>query len=308
MVDTVKCTFASAKWLELPPGWKQATSRYDKSSHEALYDSGRRSRRCSHEATGLQVGGNEKGATWFEVSIPRLANGDNALLLTSEIELDAAKMEVGRTIRQVCEFLQNESTAIAVRTDVVLYIPVPLADTMAAHRSSRHPKISKNASEYVGESLRFKGANRICRMYSSDLLKHRRTGHSTRVEWQLRTSALQRDFGKIVRWPELNLEDCYQVYRNLCLGFDVAEVVSLNSIHSFLALAEKNGWRHQGIPVVELYCRSRPTTANKIRKKISACRSQVFNFSWDQFLPTTFQQYQERVAPRLKAPPANSDL
>jgi hypothetical protein len=196
--------------------------------------------RWSHAVTGLTVGGNDFGATWFQVAIPRFANGDNSRLLVTEVELENAKEQISKTVDQVCDFKPDEIPITVTRIDLVQHIPVPLQDVIAAHRACRHPKFRKRTSVYIGESLRFEGSKRKGRMYSPELRKRKVAGTFTRVEWELHSPALNKDFGGELTWRGLRLTECYRVYRNLSLDFDVSEVVIPNSIYQFLAFAELN--------------------------------------------------------------------
>jgi hypothetical protein len=294
-VDTVRCHFESAPWKTNIPddwdGWKTQYNRGRDRSRLASVSERPVAIMMTHRATGLRVGGNQFGAAWFEVSVPHFVHGDNSILITTEEELSAAKKAISEAITQVCHFDSSSSGIRVVRIDLVAYIPVPLNDVIAAHRSCRHPKFHKSAAQYVGESLVFKGSLRICRMYSSELLKTGTIGTHTRVEWQLRQSAIARDFGAPVCWNQLRLEDCYRVYRELCLGFDCSEIPKINTIYHFLAIAEQNDWQWEGVPAIDLYLHhKKKSSVNRIRRKVAVHRPTVFKFKWNDLLPLTYTE------------------
>lgn len=81
------------------------------------------------------------------------------------------------------------------RLDVVGQFIINPRDVITAHRECSHPAIRKGKVYYEGESLAFRGKERLCRMYDKIKEATGKPGTVTRVEWQLRGDSLRRDFG-----------------------------------------------------------------------------------------------------------------
>lgn len=138
-----------------------------------------------HVISGLRIGGSDLRAEWLEVSLPRLRHGDNGRMIKDQSELNRALAMLDERILDVCEPGFDRVWPCS-RLDVVGQFIINLRDVITAHRECSHPAIRKGKVYYEGESLAFRGKERLCRIYDKIKEVTGKPGTVTRVEWQLR--------------------------------------------------------------------------------------------------------------------------
>jgi len=289
MVDTVRVEYLGKWRANRPPGWSVRESR-----RTAFGEQGtpveRRGMMMIHEETGFRIGGNGEYADFLEVSLPRLLFGNNGIMIRTQEQLDDAVRKAIGLAEAVSEPMLDGLNPRCTRLDLVAQYLVEPSDMMLAHRETNHPRIRGRKSHYFGESLHFVGKERHCRIYDKVKEMQGKPGHVTRVEWQLRGNALRHDIRRdFVAFLNLNIEDCYDAYRRLCLEFEPKSLPACSDLYDLLANGVRNGDTLGGVPVLDAWSRGKhPKTIRRVRREIAKRRAKVFKVDWRKLLPDDF--------------------
>ena len=289
MVDTVRVEYFG-KWRGgTPAGWTRIESQRSAQAMDgkAVVKAGRM---MVNEETGLRIGGDTEYATWFEVSLPRLLFGNNGIVIRTQEQIDEAVRKAMGLAEAVSEPMLQGTNPRCTRLDLVAQFLIEPSDMMLAHRETAHPRVRGRKSYYVGESLHFVGKERRCRIYDKVKEMQGKPGHVTRVEWQLRGDALRHDMRRdFVALRNLNIEDCYDAFRRLCMEFEPKALPALSDFCDLLAAGIRDGLMVGGIPFFDAWARGKhPKTVRRVRGEIAKRRAEVFKVEWQKLLPDDF--------------------
>jgi len=291
MVDTVRVDYFAQWRLHPPPGWmvNESQRTVTASEGEVIPKLGRM---MTHEESGLRIGGDREYTRWMEVSLPRILMGNNGLMIRTQEQLDQAINKALETALSVAEPMFGISSRFT-RLDLVGQFLIEPADMIAAHKETCHPRIRGGKSHYEGESLHFVGKERHCRIYDKMKESEHRSGHVTRVEWQLRSNAICRDFDRDqITLRTLTIEDCYGVYRRLCSEFVPASLPVDSTLYDILAVAAREGTKLQGVAVFDFWGRGKhPKTVRRVRREVAKRRIETFKIDWHGLLPEEFSDF-----------------
>ncbi|MCG3777124.1 MAG: hypothetical protein JW395_4000 [Nitrospira sp.] len=278
----------------LPDGWKSADTLYNRSVTRNSGTAGCNRILLTHKLTGMRVGGSRSTATWLEVSLPRLLHGHNGRLIANQKELDDALAKLNNLVGQVCLPAINKAEDKFTRVDLVLQFRDNPAAFKAAHRNCRHSWIRREAGEYDGESIYWKGADMTVRIYDKQLEQRGQPGNIVRVEVELRREALKKAFFGMRDSPEfewreltsLSFGRCYEVYREIMCGFRPARLRRMSSMAEFLAMADQAGWKWEGVPAFDLWRIDKCAHhVRRVRKEMARLRPHIHHIDWEVLLP-----------------------
>jgi hypothetical protein len=112
-------------------------------------------------------------------------------------------------------------------------------------------------------------------------------GDVVRVEIQLRGKRLKNELadedGQVT---DLDFDRCYEVYRKILLDFKPAPLADVKGIDELLAIAQREGFKYRGVPLLDLWARGK--NPRYVRAKKAAIARMVLRLSgidWSQLLP-----------------------
>lgn len=236
-----------------------------------------------HKPTGLRAQGTEDMLDTFEVSLPKVLFGHNGKLLKSQCEIDAAIGEMHALMGQIGEL--SDDLPEFKRVDFVWQFRGDPELFILAHQHARHNRIRRDVVRFEKGSLTWRGSDRSVCIYDKCREMFRVPGEVVRVEVRLRGRVLEQMLGpKPV--SRLNFGICYEVYRNMLLGFRPLSVAGVSNIAEFLALAEREGWKSGDVSAFDIYChRLGQRQRRRLQKQIAEARQKIFGFDWPDLLP-----------------------
>lgn len=284
MIDTIRLLL-DASPFERGPGWTETQSRKVISNDLASVESD--VVLAQHEDSGARIGGSLGGSTWLEVSLPRLVYGSNDRVLRFEDITPAIE-----AARELASQVHRRADVICVtRLDIAGHHPAKAGDAIAAHRTTRHPRIRAQACEWFGESIHWIGRELHGRLYDKEKECGRPSGDYFRMEWQMRGSALKSAITgnkkRRVELQDVTPSRVYSTYRTLCLGLAPQVLQRPRSIYELIAVGEELGWRDKaGRSILEIYESARSArTARRIRNYVAAARPDSWGIDWSAWLP-----------------------
>lgn len=296
MVDTVRVEFCGRWRGNTPAGWTEIESRRTMGA-----DDGTPLQKCgrmmSHEETGLRLGGDLDFAFWFEASLPRVLLGCNGLMIATDEQLGEAITKTLQLVETVCEPMLNGNDPRCTRLDLVGQFLVEPRDMLAAHRETMHPRIRGRKSYYEGESLHLVGKERHLRIYDKLKEMQGKSGHVTRIEWQLRGGAMRHDMNReFIGLKNLTIEDCYAAYRRLCLELAPSSLPVDSTLYDILAVGGREGTKLQGLALFDFWARGKHSkTVCRVRREVAKRRANTFSIDWPKLLPEDFRAF--RIVP-----------
>ena len=236
-----------------------------------------------HEPTGMRASGSDRMLDTFEVSLPRVLYGHNGRLLKSQYEINAALERVYEILGEVGDWL-DELPKFS-RVDLVWQFRGDPKLFIAAHKHARHKRIRRDVVTYENGSLTWKGSNQSICLYDKTLEMCRQPGDIVRMEVRLRKPLLNK---VSVQNPltRLDFARCYEVYRNTLLGFCPSVLPKASNIAQFLAVAERENWRSNGVSAFDIYTKSLcARQIKRLQRQIAQVRFETFHFDWTLLLP-----------------------
>lgn len=301
MIDTVKFkqrlfVQASAQEFADPDVWRSEHKQIDTTDRDGRPVQ-RRRWVLAHKPTGFRASGTDDVLGTFEVSLPRVLFGHNGRLLKSQAEINDALYMVYDLMDQIGE--RSDEPPEFKRVDLVWQFQGDPNLFITAHQHARHRRIRRDVVKYEKGSLTWIGSGRSVCMYDKCLEMLKVPGEIMRVEVRLRDNVLAKLFGqRAVR--SLNFDTCYELYRNTLLGFCPSSVPKVSAISEFLALAEREGWKSDGVSAFEIYTqRLSKKQRRRIQKQMAQTRSSVFNFDWADLLPVRYPPAPVEVSDNL---------
>ena len=240
------------------------------------------------KTTGLRIGGTRFAAEWIEASLPTLLHGHNGMLITSQQELDDALNLLYEIVDQVSELAADAAGDSFTRVDLVWQFKDNLEAFKAAHRNCRHRRIRKEAVEYDGQGMVWKGTQLSVTMYDKRLKMFKKPGDVVRVEVRLWGKVLRKEFTGSEHGDlrKLSFWRCYEVYREIMCGFCPARIPRLSSMAEFLAMAAQAGWKWEGVPMFDIWrVEKSPRHLSRVRKEMARLRPKIHSFEWETLLP-----------------------
>lgn len=292
MVDTIRAGFFGEWRPSAHDGWDVRVTRRIKGDGEAAWEGVERL--MVHRDSGMRVGGTEEFSLWLEVSLPRMIHGTNAMMIRDQGQLDEAIERLLAAAREVSVPLSAVMGAALSRVDLCAQFRFPPDLMILAHREAVHPCFRRRPDHYRGGSLRFVGSERVCKFYDKLHEMSRQPGDVVRVEWELRSRALARDFGREpVVLGGLRIDDCYQTFRRLCLAFEPAPPPAARpSVADMLTVGIRDGVELGGIPIFDFWARGRaPRTVRRMRLEVARRCPAVFSVDWRALLPERLQDF-----------------
>ena len=231
-----------------------------------------------------------------ELSVPRLIYGHNF----REIPRADFGKALERTMRYCHEVAPPEAFIQELcpmgsgswdlkRVDLVKQFRASSSDLIAAHRASRHPAMRSGGCEWFGESIAWKGKERMLRMYDKlqEAGKLREPSNVTRLELETKGRAMERDLGpRVNRLPVLTFDACYSAYRAQVMRLQPTSLPAAEGWIEFLAMLQRYGVTVQGVPVFEVWMRGKgKSTIRRVRAQIAAVRPSYWSWNWAEVLP-----------------------
>jgi hypothetical protein len=248
----------------------------------------KKSFRLDDPASGYRGNGHTGEINCHQVSLPRLLHGQNGTLIKDQNELNEALALLKNKADEVCEF--NYFDHHFTRVDLVWHFEGDTAEFILAHRNARHQRIRKDPTifeiESRAHSLSFDGSELRITIYDKSFEVFKRKGQIVRVEVQFHGRILKELLGAGELVKTLNYDLCYQVYRQILLGFVPSPISKATTIAEFLAIGERAGWHSHGISAFDIYTKNRgERQIRRLQRGMAVCRSTVHQIDWSQLLP-----------------------
>jgi hypothetical protein len=283
MIDTVRLFFPHECHPDLHSDWDLTTHTSDK-----IRADGHPAQTVGftylHRPTRLRARGRDQMIEWVETSLSRLLFGHNGRLITSQKEIDQAMLRLSRLLKQVGT--QRTALRYFTRVDLVWQFRGDPNAFIIAHRNCRHRSIRKDAGSFDHNSLFWKGSNMRVSMYDKAREQTGKPGDVVRVEVQLRGQRLKTALGDGEKVTGLDLDLCYQAYRQILLGFTPPALPLIGTVAELLALGERHHWTAHGVPAFDLWARGKSARqVSRVRQQMAALRPEVHEIDWEALLP-----------------------
>lgn len=232
-----------------------------------------------------------------ELSVPRLVYGHNY----REVPREGFKAAIETVVSYCREVAPAEKDFEEVcgdwnfgsldlkRVDLVKQFRASSSDLIAAHRTTKHPAMRSGGCEWFGESIAWKGKERMLRMYDKlqEAGKLREPSDVTRLELETKGQAMDRDLGgRVYQLRQLTFDGCYSAYRGQILKLQPSSLPAATGWIEFLALLQRAGVRIDGVPVFEVWSRAKSKrTIRRVRSQMAAVRPSFWGWDWSQVLP-----------------------
>jgi hypothetical protein len=226
-----------------------------------------------------------------ETSLPKLLFGNNARLLKSQSDLDAAMSKAKDAFQA---FLPVVWQPRFTRVDLCWNYRCDPIKFLLAHESSNHPQIMGYTCSYRNKAQRtgitWKGSELLIRFYDKSR-DAKAAGFFfnklIRVEVELHGQRLRTFFSANPKksLTQLNLESCYRVFRRILKNFPQPRPIPILEGWHDLALAAQQ----KGVPVFEILEKKLgEQTLRKLRNYIARRQIRYFKVDWDWMLPQQF--------------------
>lgn len=228
-----------------------------------------------------------------ELSVPRLVYGHNF----REVPREGFKSAIETVVSYCREVAPPEENEFGIangslelkRVDLVKQFRASSADLISAHRATKHPAMRSGGCEWFGESIAWKGKERMLRMYDKlqEAGKLREPSEVTRLELETRGTALDRDLGRrAYHLNGLTFDGCYAAYRAHIMKLQPCSLPAATGWVEFLALLQRAGVRIDGVPVFDVWARTKgKSTIRRVRAQIAAVRPRYWAWDWSRALP-----------------------
>lgn len=301
MIDTVRFTFRGA----IPAGGRRGCKLTERSTSSCWSDDEGTpffNFTMTDEDTGARFMGcvNPRSVEerycveMVELSVPRLAFGHNYREVPRE-GFKAAIESVVSYCREMAPVDQQQADLGLVaslelkRVDLVKQFRASSADLIAAHRATKHPAMRSGGCEWFGESIAWKGKERMLRMYDKlqEAGKLREPSDVTRLELETRGQAMDRDLGpRVYHLKALTFDGCYSSYRAHILKLQPSSLPAAAGWVEFLAMLQRAGVRIDGVPIFDVWARTKgKSTIRRVRSQIAAVRPAYWAWDWSLALP-----------------------
>lgn len=284
MVDTV-CYRQFA--TPLPFNNKTSGTDWKPSNQSGKTESGHKyqNETLKHVPTGLTIRF-RAGRTEAEIqaSLPKVLLGQNARLILSQKQLEAALTEVDRLVQQVATV--STPAKRFYRVDLVWQFKGKIHDFILAHQVIRHPEIDKLPINYHWQTILWKGDGMSISMYDKVLEQTGKPGNIVRVEMRFTKRKLKAELGNAKTPTILNFPRCYQVYRDKLVKFCPVTVHHLSKASDLLYFATKEKWEISGMLASDyLALNMSPKSATRMREQIQHLKLKRSKMDWKQTLP-----------------------
>ncbi|MEY2428874.1 MAG: hypothetical protein QOJ40_1759 [Verrucomicrobiota bacterium] len=266
----------------LPPGW--SLKAFADTAWGASQAETRHTHRYLHVGTGLTAAGAGEEIKHVKCSLPHVLFGTNGKLIKNAAELHEAERRVDDILDEI-SVLQTGSHYYT-RVDLVWQFLGDAELFKIAHRQARHTRIRKDAGQYDGESMYWRGSNLKIRIYDKGKELKLKRRDAVRVEVELHGRLLKELLGDGSHLRTLDFDRAYQAYREIMLGFCPADVPRVSDLVELLATGEAFDWSANGVSVFELWKHGKnPEHIHRVQKHIAALRPRFFNLDWAKLLP-----------------------
>lgn len=308
----------------LPHGWEFSSHRKTVAGDDDHYRESE-TRTYKHVESGLKAVGDDVRINKVEVSLPRVLHGSNGKLIKSDLELEDALCRALAIVREIAiptnyepeysicepEYSINSGDPDDLgssdekfrfqRVDLVWQFRGNPKDFITAHFHLRHKRVRRATGHYDGQSLYWPGTGfRVC-MYDKELELNKRRGDVIRVEVQIRgMPSLRKWFGFEKHLTDLRFDECYDIYRTILCEFNPSPLPEVGGLVELLAVGERNGWKHHGVGIFDLWAREKnPNYARQVKTKMAKLNLREFGINWSELLPEQGPPEPVEVEPRL---------
>lgn len=302
---------------KLPHGWEFSSHRTRVAGDDDHYRESE-TRIYKHVETGLKAVGQDFKIRRVEASLPRVLHGSNGKLIKSDLELEDALCRALRILREIAiptNYDDEDSISHGdlddlgspdekfrfKRVDLAWQFRGNPVDFITAHFHLRHKRVRKATGHYDGQSLYWPGTGLFVRMYDKELKENQRRGDVIRVEVQIRgIRRLRKWFGFEDHLTDLSFDECYRIYRSILCEFSPSPLPEVGGLVELLAVGERNGWKHNGVGIFDLWAREKnPNYARQVKTKMARINLQHFEINWPELLPEQGPPEPVEVEPRL---------
>jgi hypothetical protein len=272
----------------LPDNWK-STDILSKSVNEDGGKWASNKVRLEEKTTSLRIGGTRFAAEWIEASLPKLLHGHNGMLIDNQRELDDALNKLYKLVDEVCDPADDAADDTFIRVDLAWQFKGDPEAFKAAHRNCHHRRIRKDAGEYDGQGIYWKGTQLRVRFYDKCLSQLKRPGDVVRVEVQLRGNTLRKAFTGSEHGDlrTLSFWRCYEVFREFVCGFCPAPIPRVPNLAHLLTLGEVEEWKTKaGVSQFDIWkIGVSPRHVSRMRRDMASLRPKVHHIDWETLLP-----------------------
>jgi hypothetical protein len=277
MIDTVKLKLYGVPFRPATAGWEKENgtkTNADGDTNTWI--------KYQHRESGLRLYGPDGRATSMEVSLPRLLNGCNGILLRPD-QVNEAYVKALDVSSNVLEGFDCVDLEKLTRLDLVHHFEGWAFDFVCALRGLKHKGVRNKQVEWFESGLEWPGRNLYIRLYDKKLELSGRPGRVQRLEAQLRGKKLPDVWSSS---GGFNVELCYEQYRTICRGFSSRVIPNLGTLAELLHWLKSKEVTVDGICPVErfLSCKSE-RQRRRLRKALNDVSLQFFEACFIDHLP-----------------------